>query len=216
MVDGPGQDGGTLAGPGDGRRGRPAVGASTALAWLLVVSGALGLLASFVITVDKMKLAENPAFHPACSINPVISCGSVMLSPQASVFGFANPLLGLAAYAAVTATGVALLAGVRYPRWYWLGLNAGMLLGAAFCMWLMTQALYEIGALCLWCCLAWAVTIAMFAYTTLHNLKHRLLPAPRAAVMGLLEFHWVIPVTWYLGIVALIAVRFWTYWRTLL
>ena len=45
-------------------------------------------------------------------------------------------------------------------RWFWLGLNAGTLLGAAFCMWLMTQALYEIGALCLWCCLAWAATIA--------------------------------------------------------
>ncbi|GGP34099.1 vitamin K epoxide reductase family protein [Streptomyces abikoensis] len=203
----------------DGARPRAAhepLGAGRAPAWILVVTGALGLLASFVITVGKFRLLEDPGFQPSCSIDSVLSCTNVMSSPQASVFGFANPLLGLAGYAGVTLIGFGLLAGARYRRWYWIGLNLGTLLGSAFCMWLMTQALYSIGALCLWCMLAWAATIAMFWCTTLHNLRHGIVPAPRRLVMGLLEFPWVVPVTWYLVIVMLIATRFWAYWQSLL
>ena len=83
-------------------------------------------------------------------------------------------------------------------------------------MWLMTQALYEIGSLCLWCCLAWAATIALFWYLTVHNLRHGVLPAPRVVVAAAREFHWAVPVTWYGVIVLLIATRWWDYWRTLL
>ncbi|MGW3497409.1 vitamin K epoxide reductase family protein [Streptomyces sp. NPDC001020] len=191
-------------------------GASRAFAWLLIVTGALGILASFVITIDKFELLQNPDFSPACNLSPVVSCSNVMSSDQAVVFGFPNPLLGLLAYPVVVAAGVGLLAGARYRRWFWLGLNAGGLLGVAFCMWLMTQALYEINALCLWCCLAWVATIFLFWYTTVHNLRHGIIRAPRALVAGVLEFHWVVPVTWCLTIVMLIGTRFWSYWQTLL
>ncbi|MFI6356550.1 vitamin K epoxide reductase family protein [Streptomyces sp. NPDC050743] len=204
----------------DGRRGEitpeGATGASRAFAWLLIVSGALGILASFVITLDKFQLLQDPHFSPSCNLSPVLSCTNVMRSTQASVFGFPNPMLGLLTYPVVVALGFALLAGARFRRWFWLGLNAGTLFGAGFCMWLMTQALYEIGALCLWCCLAWAATIAMFWYITAHNLRHGIIRAPRGVVAGALEFHWVVPVTWYLAIVMLIATRWWYYWQTLL
>ncbi|MDR3083077.1 MAG: vitamin K epoxide reductase family protein [Streptomyces sp.] len=193
-----------------------AIGASRAFAWLLIVTGALGILASFVITIDKLELLKNPDFRPACNLSPVVSCSNVMTSDQAVVFGFPNPLLGLLAYPVVVAAGVGLLAGARYRGWFWLGLNAGGLLGAAFCMWLMTQALYEISSLCLWCCLAWVATIFLFWYTTVHNLRHGIIRAPRALVAGVLEFHWVVPVTWCLTIVMLIGTRFWFYWQTLL
>ncbi|MFJ8093038.1 vitamin K epoxide reductase family protein [Streptomyces griseofuscus] len=189
--------------------------ASRAYAWLLIVTGALGILASFVITIDKIQLIQDPHFTPSCNLSPVLSCSDVMRSAQASVLGFPNPLLGLAAYPVVVTIGFALLSGARFRRWFWLGLNAGTLFGAGFCMWLMSQALYGIGALCLWCCLAWAATIAMFWYTTAHNLMHGVIRAPRAVVAGVLEFHWVLPVTWYLGILMLIATRWWDYWVSL-
>ena len=200
------------------RENTPAVttGASRAFAWLLIISGGLGALASFVITIDKFQLLQDPQFSPSCNLSPILSCTSVMKSAQASVFGFPNPLLGLLAYPVVIAVGFALLAGARFRRWFWLGLNAGTLLGAGFCMWLMTQALYQIGALCLWCCLAWAATIAAFWYTTVHNVRHGIIRAPRAVVAGMLEFHWAVPVTWYLAIVTLIATRWWDYGQTLL
>src|SRR5689334_2653332 len=105
------------------------IGAGRGLARLLVVGGLLGLAASAVLTFDKLRMLENPAYRPGCSINPVISCGSVMRTGQASVFGFPNPLLGLAAFAVLVAAGAGLLAGARYHRWYWLGLQAGALAG---------------------------------------------------------------------------------------
>lgn len=201
-------------GPGAGDDG--ATGAGPGFAWLLVVTGALGLLASLVITLDKIKLAENPDFHPSCSINPVLSCTDVMRSSQASAFGIPNPLLGVAGYAAVAAIGGGLLYGARYRSTFWIGLNLGALFGVGFCMWLMAQALYSIGALCLWCCLTWAATITMFSYVTVHNLRTGVIPAPRRVVDTVLEFHWAVPVTWMLVIVVLIGTRFWFYWQTLL
>ncbi|MGW1121578.1 vitamin K epoxide reductase family protein, partial [Streptomyces tanashiensis] len=138
---------------GSGRDGGGTIGASRAFSWLLVIAGAAGLLAAWVITIDKFKLLEDPTFTPGCSLNPIVSCGNIMKSEQASVFGFPNPMLGLVTYAVVIAIGVGLLAGARYRRWYWLGLNAGTLFGVGFCTWLMYQSLYEINSLCLWCCL---------------------------------------------------------------
>ncbi|MFC0598813.1 vitamin K epoxide reductase family protein [Streptomyces palmae] len=197
-------------------RPAPGTGASRAFAWLLVVAGSLGLLGSFVISIDKIKLLEDPGFVPGCSLNAVVSCTSVMQSEQASAFGFPNPLIGLAAFAVVIAIGFGLLSGATYPRWHWIGLNVGTLLGTVFCMWLMTQALYDIGALCLWCALVWLATIALFWYTTVHNIRHGIIPAPRALVAGVLEFHWALPTTWYLVIAMLVGTRFWSYWQTLL
>ena len=69
---------------------------------------------------------------PSCSINPVLSCGSVMVTPQASAFGFPNPLIGIVAFTVVLVTGVLALAKVALPRWYWAGLATGTLLGVAF------------------------------------------------------------------------------------
>ncbi|WP_331281580.1 vitamin K epoxide reductase family protein, partial [Saccharothrix sp. NRRL B-16314] len=80
------------------------IGASKALAWLLVITGAAGALAAWVITIDKFKLLEDPNFVPGCSLNPIVSCGNIMKSEQASVFGFPNPMLGLVTYATVSYT----------------------------------------------------------------------------------------------------------------
>ncbi|MEU8522031.1 vitamin K epoxide reductase family protein [Streptomyces sp. NPDC048577] len=197
-----------VSGETDGRT----IGASRALAWLLVITGAAGLLAAWVITIDKFKLLEDPDFTPGCSLNPVVSCGNIMKSDQASVFGFPNPMLGLVTYAVVIAIGVALLAGARYRRWYWLGLNAGTLFGVGFCTWLMYQSLYEINALCLWCCLAWVGTIVMFWYVTSHNVRSGVVRAPAGLRSFFDEFTWVLPVL-HIGIIGmLILTRWWDFW----
>ncbi|MEU8568358.1 vitamin K epoxide reductase family protein [Streptomyces pathocidini] len=193
---------------------RPAVGSGRGLAWLLVITGAAGLLAAWVITLDKFKLLEDPNFQPGCSLNPVVSCGNIMKSEQASVFGFPNPMLGLAAYAIVICVGVSLLAGARFPRWYWLTFNAGTLFGVGFCTWLQYQSLYVIGSLCLWCSLAWIATIVMFCYVTKHNVEHRFLPAPEGLRNELKEFHWVPPVLWIGVIGMLILTRWWDFWTS--
>ncbi|MGW6237619.1 vitamin K epoxide reductase family protein [Streptomyces sp. NPDC055094] len=188
------------------------VGGSRAFALLLVITGAAGLLAAWVITLDKFKLLEDPAFTPGCSLNPVVSCGNIMKSDQASAFGFPNPMLGLVTYAVVIFIGVGLLAGARYRNWFWLGLNAGTLFGVGFCTWLQYQSLYTISSLCLWCCLAWVATILMFWYVTSHNIREGVLPAPSWLRGFLGEFTWVLPVL-HIGIIGmLILTRWWDFW----
>ncbi|MFF2546375.1 vitamin K epoxide reductase family protein [Kitasatospora sp. NPDC058063] len=203
----------------DSAAARAPIGASRAYALLLFLGGLVGLAASAVLTFDKLRILENPSYVPSCNINPIISCGSVMRTEQAEVFGFPNPLLGLAAFGALTAIGAGLLAGAGYRRWFWLGLNAGTALGVVFAHWLIYQALYDIGALCPYCMVVWATVVVLFWYTTLHNLRTGVIPAgPRAGVVvrEAARYHWALPVLWAAVIALLVLNRFWSYWSTLL
>ncbi|RRO18369.1 vitamin K epoxide reductase family protein [Saccharopolyspora rhizosphaerae] len=186
------------------------------LAWLYVVGGAIGFVASFALIVEKVAKLVNPDHVLSCSLNPIVSCGSVMDSPQAALLGFPNPLIGVAAFPVVVASGVALLAGFRPPRWYWWGLQVGTTLAVVFIHWLIVQSLYSIGALCPYCMVVWAVTIPLFWYTTLRNLREgHLGSAGRSLGSALGTLHTVVVVVWYLVIVALILQRFWDYWTSL-
>ncbi|MFJ8112061.1 vitamin K epoxide reductase family protein [Streptomyces sp. NPDC096132] len=102
--------------PGTTTAPRPhAVGASRRTGCVMVLPGILGWLASFRLTVDDRRLLRDPAYQPPCNISPVVSCGSVMSSPQGGLFGFPNMLLGLGPVADVTTLGVAVLSGARPP-----------------------------------------------------------------------------------------------------
>ncbi|MFF4189665.1 vitamin K epoxide reductase family protein [Nonomuraea sp. NPDC001831] len=184
---------------------------------LLTLGGPAGFAAAFTLSVEKIALLKNPAYVPSCSLNPVLSCGSVMNTPQAEAFGFPNPLLGVAGFAVVTAIGVVLLTGAALPRWFWLGLQTGVTFGVVFIHWLIYQSLYVIGALCPYCMVVWAVTIPIFWYVTLHNLRQRHLPGVRAgrAVQAVVSYHAVPLTVWFLTVVTAIGVRFWSYWSTL-
>lgn len=186
---------------------------------LMTVTGAVGWLASFRLTVDDWRLLKDPAYQPSCDVSPVVGCGSAMASWQGNLLGFPNMLLGLGAFAAVTALGLSALAGGRLPRALWLTLNAGALAAVGFVHWLIWQSLYDLDRLCPYCAVVWIVTIALFWYLTLHNLRHGIVPVPRrarAAVDLALESHWLLLAGWYGVIVLLVLSRFWTYWSSLL
>jgi uncharacterized membrane protein len=189
------------------------------VSWLYVLGGAVGLLASFALAVEKINKLANPNYVPSCDLNPVVSCGAVMDSAQAAVFGFPNPLLGVAAYPVVITAGLALLSGFVAPRWFWIGMQVGTTLGVGFAHWLILQTLYAIHALCPWCMVVWLVMIPIFWYTTLYNLRHgHLRPgpfSPRTTSWGLaslFRFHSLLLVLWYAVIVALILQDFWSFW----
>ncbi|PWK65104.1 putative membrane protein [Streptomyces sp. CG 926] len=203
------------AGTGGPEAARDAAAAVSArfLGWVLTIGGALGLLAAFTLTVEKIALLKDPSYKPSCSINPVLSCGSVMTTPQAEAFGFPNPLMGIAGFAVVATIGVILLAGAELPKWFWLGLQAGVTFGVVFVHWLIFQSLYRIGALCPYCMVVWTVMIPVFWYTTLHVAGRR---APSARwLRGATAYHGVVLTAWYLLVVVLITERFWLYWSSL-
>jgi uncharacterized membrane protein len=189
--------------------------ASRGLGWLYVVGGAVGLAGSFALIVEKLQKLANPGYVPTCSINPIISCGSVMDSAQAAVFGFPNPLIGVAAFPVVVTAGVAVLAGFRPPRWFWLGMQVGTTFAVGFIHWLVVQSLYEIGALCPYCMVVWVVTIPLFWYTTLHNLAVGNFGGGKTVGAALAQFHSLVLVVWYLVIVVLVLQAFWDYWSSL-
>ena len=127
----------------------------------MLIAGVIGLVASMTLTVEKIDILLNPSYVPSCNINPIVSCGSVMVTPQASVLGFPNPLLGIVGFTVVVVTGVLAVAKVSLPQWYWVGLTVGTLVGAVFVHWLIFQSLYRIGALCPYCMVVWVVTISL-------------------------------------------------------
>jgi uncharacterized membrane protein len=179
----------------------------------IVIAGVVGLAAALTLTFEKIEILINPDYVPSCSINPVLSCGSVMVTPQASVFGFPNPLIGIVAFTVVVVTGVLALANVRLPRWYWAGLAGCTLLGVAFIHWLIFQSLYRIGALCPYCMAVWAVTIPLFvvaASVALQPLQSN------AAARVLYTWRWSLVALWFTALILMILVRFWDYWSTLL
>nr|WP_090281383.1 vitamin K epoxide reductase family protein [Mycolicibacterium komanii]CRL77631.1 vitamin K epoxide reductase [Mycolicibacterium komanii] len=179
--------------------------------WILI-AGVLGLAAAIALTVEKIELLINPEYVPSCSFNPVLSCGSVMITPQASAFGFPNSLIGIVSFTIVVVTGVLALARVELPRWYWAGLATGTLLGAAFVHWLIFQSLYRIGALCPYCMVVWAVTIPLLVVVAVIALA----PQRGNAVARVLHaWRWSLVTLWFTGLILLILVRFWSYWSTL-
>ncbi|MGV9796997.1 vitamin K epoxide reductase family protein [Mycobacterium sp. NPDC003449] len=188
-----------------------AVGRLSAV-WVLI-AGVVGLTAALTLTYEKFETLINPDYVPSCSINPVLSCGSVMATPQASVFGFPNPMIGIVAFTLVVVTGVLALAGVRLPRWYWAGLAVGTLLGAVFVHWLIFQSLYRIGALCPYCMGVWAVTIPLLVVVSSIALRPQL---ANPVVGAIHQWRWSLVALWFAALVLLILVRFWDYWSTLL
>lgn len=183
--------------------------------WVLLLAGGLiGLVAAVVLLVEKIALLANPDYIPSCNVSPVLSCGSVMTTPQAEAFGIPNPILGIAGFAVVAAIGVGLLAGARFAGWFWAGVQGGVTFAVVFLHWLMYQSLYVIGALCPYCMIVWAVTIPIFWHVTIRNLRVR--STERGTSSRFLEYRGAILTAWFLTIIALIAVRFWDYWTTLL
>jgi uncharacterized membrane protein len=209
----------TVTAPGDIQPSEPAADASngvsvgTASAMWILVAGIVGLAAAVTLTIEKIEILINPDYVPSCSINPVLSCGSVMITPQASAFGFPNPLIGIVGFTVVVVTGVLALGKVRLPRWYWGGLAAGTLLGVAFIHWLIFQSLYRIGALCPYCMAVWAVTVPLFVVVASMALQ----PLPSNAGARLLHtWRWSLVALWFTALILLILVRFWDYWSTLI
>ena len=139
-----------------------------------------------------------------------------MITPQASVFGFPNPLIGI----------VGLHRGRWSPAcWRWPrsrcrgGIGSawpiGTLLGAVFVHWLIFQSLYRIGALCPYCMVVWAVTIPLLVVVVVDRAAARC--AGNAGGAGRsTHWRWSLVTLWFTAVILLILVRFWNYWSTLI
>lgn len=188
----------------------PRIFADRAMGILLSVLSAVALLAAFQLSLDKIRILENPGYTPACNFSILMSCKSVISSEQAGAFGFPNPFMGLIGFAIILAIGVAAASRVTFPRWYWVGALLGLTFAAGFVHWLAYQSIFEIQVLCPWCLVVWATTIPMFWYTLLYVLAKF---TDAGWVRGLQRWHLVPVVVWYLAVAGIILWAFWDfYW----
>ena len=137
---------------------------------VILLAGVIGLLAALVLSIDAVKLAEDPLADLSCNISTKISCATVGLSWQASLLGFPNAFLGLISQPVLITIAVAALGGVRFPRWFMLAAQAGFALGLVFAIWLFQQSYFVIGALCPYCMVLYVTTLLAFAAITRINI----------------------------------------------
>lgn len=178
-----------------------------ALGWILVVAGFISWIASGALILDRLKIYENPTAVASCDLNSWIACGQVMRTPQAAIFGFPNPFIGLAAFSALIAIGFTLIAGAKFANWFWIGLQVGVTAGMALVAWFWYTALFTIGILCPYCMVVWAMMIPVFLLVTSRNILNS------SVISGkkwLLVSTWTVPtiIGVYLVVIASIIIRF--------
>lgn len=185
--------------------GRPVV-----MAVWLIVAGAIGWWAAFSLTIEKFHAYANPASKASCDFSPLVQCTKNLDSPQGSVFGFPNPIIGLACWVAPIVVGFAILAGARFAPWFWALFWAGFAFAFGFVCWLIGQSIFILGTLCPWCLVTWSVTIPSFYVVSLHLLRTGVVPLPapgRAIASRLMAWVPLITVVSYAVIVLLAQVR---------
>ncbi|MCU1635505.1 MAG: Membrane protein [Cryobacterium sp.] len=175
------------------------------LAVFLIVAGAVGWAAAFALTLDKFRLLEDPQAQLSCNFSVLIGCSTNLTSPQGSLFGFPNPLIGVAGWSALITIGAAIIAGARLARWFWVCMNLGLAAALAFVIWLIGQSIFVLDVLCPWCMVTWAATIPSFLAVTFYNLGTGHIPVP-ASVRRIAQaaYSWLLVIT--IGCYILVAV----------
>lgn len=181
---------------------------------LLIVVGIVGLVASTVLTLDKIHVLKDPSYNPACNINPIFSCGSVMQTKQAEIAGAPNTIVGLVAFPVLMSVGAMMLFGARMNRRFWQLFQLAVIGGLGAVVYLFFQGVYRINALCIYCLSVWVVVLLLTWYTTLWNLEngHIVLPKRIAGFKAwALHHHIDVMIVIYLALTAAILNHFWYY-----
>ncbi|MCL2453968.1 MAG: vitamin K epoxide reductase family protein [Micrococcales bacterium] len=178
----------------------------------MLVSGALGLYTSFVLSIDAWILAEDPYAVFSCDVSQIISCGEVARTWQAQLLGFPNAFLGIFFETVVLTVSVALIAGVVFPRWFMRGVQVLYTIALLFALWLFAQAYFVIGALCPWCMVITFTTILVWAGLTRINIRDGHLPSsPSVRRFVVSGADWYLTAAACAAIVAMILARYGTY-----
>lgn len=199
-------------------KNRELIGAPLSLAWMLISGGIIGWIGALALTIERLNVAANPDAVLSCDISPFISCKSVMLTEQASLLGFPNSLIGLAAFVVPIAIGFAILAGATFAKWFWQLFTLGITGGVLFVFWLFSQSLYSIGALCPYCMVAWTGMIPMFWQQFLFAAREGIVPVPVKSVgffVNAYDWHWAFTILTFFGLALAVIIRFWDLWPSL-
>lgn len=176
------------------------------IGWLYLLGGLVGLVGSATLAIERIASLRDADHVASCSINQAIDCAPAMDSWQGSLLGFPNPLLGVGAFPVVMLFGAMLLAGLRPPRWMWLGMAVGATLGMALVVFLIYTSLVVLVVLCPYCFVVWLATWPVFWYTIVALTQERILPLGERARAWVLRNRFVVTAGWYLVVAGLCVV----------
>ena len=178
--------------------------ASKTLGWLLFGGGIVGWFSSFTLTVDKIKLLEDPNYISSCNVNSILACGNIVKTSQASIFGFPNSLIGVSSFPILALIGVYILLNGHVFKWMLqiIALVSG--LATVFVSWLAFQSIYVIEILCPYCIVVWGMTVPIFFLTTRDLLK----ASRNSTLRMLVPFTGFLTLGWFLVVATAIGLQF--------
>jgi uncharacterized membrane protein len=123
---------------------------------VMTIGGAVGMVAAFLQTLEKLVLIANTNAELPCNLSAVFSCSVVLNAWQSSVFGFPNSIMCLVLFTIFTVVGLVGLTGGVVSKGMRLGTQFLTLFTLAFALWFLWQSTYVIGALCIFCLFCFA------------------------------------------------------------
>ncbi len=161
---------------------------------LLIILGIVAFCASMALSIEKYLKLADPDRVTSCSFNLFLDCADAMASRQGAIFGFPNPLIGVAAFAVVVTIGVVLYTGAKLPQWFMRSLFIGTTLGLVLIVFLMYTSIHTLGRLCPYCMVVWAMMLPLFWYQLVYGAQERYLPVSDKARTSLMKNkHFVAP-----------------------
>lgn len=140
--------------------------------FIMLAGSVLGLLASFMLSIEALILAKNSHAVLSCDLSSVLSCSTVASHWSATILGFPNSFIGVMTLPVMVTIAVALLAGAKFPKWFMQAAQAGSVAGMVFAAWMFYMSYIEIGALCPWCLtLDVGMTLIFFGLTRYNILR---------------------------------------------
>ena len=123
---------------------------------VMTIGGAVGVVAAFLQTLEKLVLISDANATLPCNFNSVFSCSVVLNAWQSSVFGFPNSIMCMALFTIFTTVALVGASGGVISKGMRLGTQALSLFTLGFALWFLWQSTYAIGALCIFCLFCFA------------------------------------------------------------
>lgn len=125
----------------------------------LLVGSIMGIVASIGLLEAELEHLRNPTAVLECDINPLVGCGSSLLSPQAHALGIPNAVLGTVMFTAIATLAALVLVGATIPRIAWWIAALGAIGGCAIVLWFLYLSATTFHALCPYCLVVWSGTL---------------------------------------------------------
>lgn len=182
------------------------------LPWLILTIGsAVGAIASFVQTIERIQFADKPLQALTCDLNSVFSCSNVFDAWQSSVFGFSNSIMCLLFFGVMLGIGLSGLLGGALNKGLRLIMHFFSVFFLVFGAWYLYQSAVVIHALCIFCIFCYAGVIAInWAWLRINAPDLPISAARKKSLqngfkIGADTFGWIL---WALAFAALFAFKF--------